>query len=90
MGEDTDKGRLVLKQMGTGDGYYLDGKMIRKGAQVEVQDPELGWLSGRFDGNPSSGVAPTLLCNLVNPEDDETSMMRIIDLGSQSILRWPE
>lgn len=88
MAEGKDDGLLVLKQTGSSQAYYLNDKMVRKGAKLDVLGETGDWIPGRFEGQPLSNKPPTLLCNIVNPTDPETSIMRIFELNSQSVLRW--
>ena len=90
MGEGSDDGLLVLKQTGSTQAYYLNGKMVRKGARLQVLDNQGNWVSGRFEGQPLSNNPPTLLCQLPSPADPNTTIMSIINLDSNSTLRWAE
>ena len=82
--------RLYQKQTGSRRAYFLDGRMVRKGAQLEMYNGMGGWISGRFEGNAESNVPPTLLCSSVNPHDEMTAVMTVIRITADARVRWPK
>jgi hypothetical protein len=89
MNDVEQKGQLVLRKTGSRLAYFLDGRMVRKGDYLELADGVGGWIRGRFHWEPLKGESPTLLCPMLNPHDADSTLLNILTLGGDALLRRP-
>ena len=84
------QGHLVLKQVGSRESFFLDGRMVRKGATLEISNGVGGWIKGRFEWSPLSTKPPTLLCAQISAHDPSTQILNVVEISGDAYLRWPQ
>ena len=89
MNDVAQKGILELRKTGSQLAYFLDGRKVRKGDYLELADGLGGWIRGRFHWEPMKGQSPTLLCPMITPDAPESTVLNILTLDFDALLRRP-